>query len=95
MIRKLILSAAMLALAACATTGDPPVRIETVTVIEEVEKPCPATRPTRPEPLGELPSNPIALAAVLGAKLAEWADEGRYGDRVEAILDRCTVPPSD
>lgn len=84
-----------LSLSACATTEDPPVRIETVTVIEEVEKPCPANRPARPAPIGELPTDLVALAAALGAKLAEYSDPGKYADRAEAIMDRCTEPPSN
>ena len=93
--RLSIIAAALVTLNACATTGDPTVRIETVTVIEEVEKPCPAERPARPAPIGDLPTDLIALAAALGAKLAEYSDPGKYADRAEAIMDRCTVPPSD
>ena len=92
--RCIILSLALIALAGCVTaSNDPPVRIVTQTVIEEVEKPCPAEHPTRPTPLGELPTDLVSLAAALGAKLAEYADRGKYADRAEAIMDRCTEPP--
>lgn len=86
--RIAIFLAGFVFLAAC-TTPDPAVKIETVEVVREVQKPCPADRPARPAPIGDLPTNLEALAAVLGAKLAEYSDPGRYTDRVEAILDRC------
>lgn len=83
---------ALLALAACKTTS-PNVRIETVEVLREVTKPCPGQRPARPAPIGVLPGDLAQLAAVLGAKLAEYAAPGKYADQSEAIFDRCPLEP--
>jgi hypothetical protein len=85
--RHLILPSLFL-LSACAHEG--PVRIETVTVTKEVQRPCPGTKPKRPEPLARpLPSDLEQLAAVLAAKLGEYALPGQYADQAEAIMDRC------
>jgi hypothetical protein len=74
--------------AACAHV-DPPVKIETVEVVKEVQKPCPGEKPERPAKIGVLPTDLAALAALLGAKLAEYSDPGKYADRADAIMDRC------
>jgi hypothetical protein len=83
----------LLGLAACATTKEcapPGVKIVTQTVTKEVAKPCPVTKPSRPAPLAQpLPTDAIQLAAVLGAKLLEWAGPGGYGDRSSGALDTC------
>lgn len=68
---------------------EPGVRIETVEVVREVQKPCPAERPERPKPLGNLPVDAVALAATLAAKLAEYSGEGKYADRAETFFDTC------
>lgn len=81
----LLIPAAMLT--ACAS--DPPVRIETVEVVKETQRPCPGERPARPAKIGTLPTDLAQLVAVLGAKLAEYSDPGKYADRAEAIFDRC------
>jgi hypothetical protein len=61
--------------------------------IREVPRPCRATRPKRPEPLPDnLPSHPVALAALLGAKLAEYSAPGKYADQAEAYFRTC--PPT-
>ncbi len=78
-------------LTGCSTMQGP-VEVETVTVVKETQKPCPAERPVRPAKIGTLPTDLVALVAVLGAKLAEYSDPGKYADRAEAIMDRCTVP---
>jgi hypothetical protein len=87
---RIIALIALLALAACKTTA-PEVRIETIEVLREVTKPCPGTRPSRPAPIGVLPGDLGALAAVLGAKLAEYAAPGKYADQADAIFDRCPL----
>lgn len=80
-----------LLLSACAGTTPPPaVEIRTVTRTVEVAKPCPVTKPIRPAPLAKpLPTDGVALAALLGLKLGEWSAPGGYGDRAEAALDTC------
>lgn len=78
---------APVALAACATESA--TRIETVEVVKEVQRPCPGERPARPAKIGALPIDLAQLAAVLGAKLAEWSDPGKYADQADAIFDRC------
>ena len=89
---KRLLCLAPLALAACAT-DQPGIQVRTVTKTVEVQKPCPGTKPERPAPLARpLPSDPIQLAAILGAKLYEWAGEGKYGDQADAIMTRCLTP---
>jgi len=77
-------------IAACSHS-EPGVRIETVEVIKEVQKPCPGPRPERPAPLKNPPSDAVALAATLAAKLAEYAGQGGYADRAESIFDICEV----
>lgn len=89
--KRLALIAA-LALAGCETT-QPGIEVRTVEKIVEVQRPCPATPPVRPTPLGSLPdTSPAALALVL-AKLAEYSAPGAYADRAEAYFAAC--PPSD
>ena len=79
-----------LLLAACAKTPPPAVEVRTVVKTVEVQKPCAVTIPARPAPLpAVLPTNAVQLAALLGAKLAEWSGPGKYGDRAEAALRRC------
>jgi hypothetical protein len=39
-----------------------------------------------------LPSDLESLAALLGAKLKEWAGPGGYGDQADAIMARCVDP---
>lgn len=79
---------ALLALAGCKT-AEPGVEVRTVTKIVEVQRPCPGVAPDRPAPLGPLPTDAVKLAAVLGAKLAEWSGPGAFADRAEAIFSRC------
>ena len=93
--RLSITVAALALLNACAGDPDPVVSIRTVEVVREVEKPCPAVRPDRPAVIGTFPTDLEALAAVLASKLEEWSGEGQYGDRAEAIMNRCTEPPSE
>lgn len=81
------------ALTACgATTPPPAVEIRTVEVIKEVQRPCPVTKPKRPDPLPRpLPTDSVQLAALLGLKLAEWSAPGGYGDRADAALTICAT----
>lgn len=80
--------AANIALAACQTT-QPGIEVRVVEKLVEVQKPCPATPPVRPRPLGALPdTSPAALALVL-AKLREYADDGKFADRAEAYFQTC------
>ena len=81
----------MATLAACATT-QPATKIETVTVIKEVQKPCAVEKPARPAPTGALPTNLEALAATLGAKLKEYVAPGGWADKAEAAIDECITP---
>jgi hypothetical protein len=91
--KKLILIIAALTLAGCPK--DPPnVRIETVEVVREVPKPCPGVRPPRPALIPILPGDLAQLAAVLGAKLAEYSAPGNYADQADAIFDRCPLAAS-
>lgn len=80
------------ALAGCKTTGAA-TRTEYVEVLREVPKPCPGKRPARPAPLGVMPTDLAQLAAILGAKLAEYSAPGQYADQAEAIFDRCPLEP--
>lgn len=87
---------ATLALAGCATTQDcPPAGVKVVyqPVTKETQRPCAVTVPKRPDPLpAALPVDAIKLAALLGAKLAEWSGPGGYGERADAALRTCTKP---
>ncbi len=91
MLKRILILPFIAALGACASP-DGPVRIETVEVVREVQKPCPAELPVRPAKIGALPTDLAALAATLAAKLAEYSDPGKYADRADAIMARCTVP---
>lgn len=80
----------VLALAGCFGNDErPAVKVETVERVVEVQKPCPATEPVEPAPLGELPSNANALIATLAAKLAEYTAPGKYVDQVRAYVRAC------
>jgi len=97
--------AAVLLLSACASPtpqpaivlaqpepADTPAEIQTETV-REIVRPCSARLPKRPDPLpADLPRHPVALAALLGAKLAEYSAPGKYADQAEAYFRAC--PPS-
>lgn len=66
---------------------------EIVTEVRTVERPCRAAVPKRPDPLPDtLPSHPVALAALLGAKLAEYSAPGKYADQADAYFKAC--PPN-
>lgn len=82
----------VISLAGCASgiTPPPAIEIRTVTKTVEVQKPCPVTIPQRPAKLATpLPNDAVRLAALLGAKLVEWAGPGGYGDRADAALRKC------
>jgi len=82
----------LFALAACQT-DQPGIQVRTVTQTVEVQRPCPGTKPPRPAPLARpLPTDPVQLAALLGAKLAEYAAKGMYADQADAIMNRCLTP---
>lgn len=86
--------AAALMLTSCTTASPPGIEVRTVEVPVEIQRPCPGTVPVRPAPLARpLPTDAQALAALLAAKLVEWADEGKYGDQAEAYVKAC--PPGD
>lgn len=94
--KNVLLIVALLSLSACFGRESGPVRTVTQEVVREVPKPCPADVPARPTELERpLPTNPVALAAILGAKLAEYAGPGQYADRADAIMARCTVPAEE
>ncbi|WP_305096497.1 hypothetical protein [Croceibacterium aestuarii] len=76
--------------AAMCDTPEPGIEVRTVTKVVEVQKPCPGTVPVRPAPLGKLPTDLAALAAALGAKLAEYAGEGQYADQAQAYFETCS-----
>lgn len=92
--RPTILIAA-LALAGCATDNCPPpgIQLQTVTKTVEVQRPCAVTQPKRPAPLATpLPTDAVQLAAMLGAKLYEYAGPGGYADRAHDAIETCTKP---
>lgn len=80
-----------LSLSSCAGTTPPPaVEVRTQTVVKEVAKPCPVRTPVRPAPLARpLPSDAVALAALLGSKLSEWAAPGGFGDQALKAIATC------
>ncbi|UIJ43740.1 hypothetical protein LZK98_11625 [Sphingomonas cannabina] len=87
--RTIVLAA--LLLASCKTPPAPGIEVRTVTKTVEVQRPCAATKPKRPAPIPlPMPTDALQLAAVLGAKLAEYAGPGAYADRAEAVIDECT-----
>lgn len=81
-------------LTACSTTGQPAVKVEYREVLKEVQRPCPATKPTKPKSLVRpLPKDAGRLVDLLVAKLTEWAGPGGYGERADSALDTCTKAP--
>jgi hypothetical protein len=85
---------AFIALTACnAPRPEPGIRVVTQREVVEVAKPCPVTPPARPAPLPRpLPTDAVALAAVLGAKVVELMGDGGYVDRSQEALAICTKP---
>jgi|SRR5690606_499050 len=77
-------------LAACHHT-QPGVEIRTVEVPVEVMRPCPATRPERPPPLGKLPEHAQTALAQALAALAAYSAPGMYADQAEAWFDACAT----
>lgn len=85
----------VISLAGCASSSTirPAVEIRTVERVVEVQLPCSATVPARPAPLAKpLPTDAIALSALLGAKLLEYSGPGGFADRALASLSICTKP---
>ena len=81
---------AAITLSACATT-QPGVRVKTVTVTKEVQRPCAVKPIERPAKLTRpLPTDAIALALTLQAKLLEYAGPGGWAERMEGALAICT-----
>jgi len=81
-------------LTACATTSEPGIEVRTVEVVRTVQAPCPGEKPVRPAPLERpLPTSLEALTATLAAKLLEYAGEGQYADKADAIMTRCLSEP--
>lgn len=91
---RLIIFAPLLVLAACAgraTSPAPGIQVITKEVKVEVQRPCPAKKPVKPEMLERpLPSTAGRLVDLLTAKLAEWAGPGGYGEKADAALSICT-----
>jgi hypothetical protein len=85
--RWLVFSA--LLLAGCGHTQQG-VRIETVEVVKEVQRPCPVTAPERPAPVGALPSNARDALRIVSAKLLEYVGPGGYADRADSAIGICT-----
>lgn len=79
---------APLALAACQH-NQPGIEIRTVEKIVEVQRPCPATAPERPAPLGELPEHAQQALAQALAALAAYSAPGMYADQAEAWFQIC------
>lgn len=92
---RTLMIAAVLLLGACGGRATSPgIHVETVEVVREVQRPCPGPKPERPAALARpLPTGLEALAATLGAKLAEWAGPGGYGERADTALMRCMEAP--
>lgn len=86
--RAVILAISPLFLYGCSTP-EPGVEVRTVEVVKTVMVKCPGAAPERPAPLGPLPTDAVKLAAVLGAKLAEYSGSGGFADRAQAIFSRC------
>lgn len=87
---RYLIAFAALALGACQH-NQPGVEVRVVEKIVPVAAPCPAVRPERPPPLGELPEHAQqALAAALAA-LAAYSAPGMYADQAEAWFDACAT----
>lgn len=68
----------------------PAVEIRTQTVVREISKPCPVQTPVRPTKLARpLPEDAVALAALLGSKLSEYAATGGFADQALAAIATC------
>lgn len=89
--RLSLMAAALMILNACQHT-EPGIEIREVEVVREVQKPCPGTVPTRPDPLGALADTAEAALAQVLAKLGEYSGEGMYADRAESYFETC--PPA-
>jgi hypothetical protein len=99
-----LLAMAVLLAGCAARTPEPEIVLEQPEIAEtqlaeetievrEVPRPCTARIPNRPDPLpSNLPTHPVALAALLGAKLAEYSAPGKYADQAEAYFRAC--PPT-
>jgi hypothetical protein len=85
-----LIGLAALALHACSHT-QPGVEVRTVEVIKTVQAPCPAVRPERPPPLGELPEHAQQALAQALAALAAYSAPGMYADQAEAWFSACAT----
>lgn len=94
---RMIIIAAMLLLSGCATTSPQAVEIRTVEVIKEVQVPCPATAPARPDTINPnaLPPNAVDSVRLLFARLLEWQGSGGYADKAEAAIEICAGIPTE
>lgn len=83
----------LIPLAACATTGQPAIKVEYREVLKETQRPCPVTKPVIPDKLARpLPRDPARLIDLLVAKLMEYAGPGGYSERANAAIETCTKP---
>lgn len=87
-------SGAGFAVASCGGTTTPPaVEVRTVTKTVEVQRPCSVTAPPRPAKLPRpLPTDSVALAALLAEHLAQYDAPGGFADRALAAIATCTKP---
>lgn len=92
LVKLSLTTAAMVSLAACSHT-QPGIEIREVEVVREVQKPCPATVPKRPAPLGPLADSAEGALAQVLAKLVEYGGAGQYADQAELYFKTC--PPND
>lgn len=83
-----------LALTACNTPRpEPGIKVVTQTVVKETMRPCAVSIPKRPAPLPRpLPTDAVALAAVLAERLVEYASPGGFADKAIAALEVCAKP---
>lgn len=89
--RAILILGTFMALAACGQPVTPPsTQIKLQDRIVEVQRPCRATAPVKPAPLARpLPDDQRRLAAVLAAKLEEYAGQGMFADRALDALAQC------
>lgn len=77
---------------ACATP-QPGIKTEYVTVLKEVQRPCPVTKPEVPAKLQRpLPTDPARLVDLLAAKLLELMGPGGYVERADSAIETCVKP---
>ena len=87
-----VVGTALLLVYGCTTVKPvQPVSVQAVERVVEVQVPCAAEAPARPEPIERIDEYAVDAVRQLAAKLLEFVGPGGYVDQSEAAIDSCST----